>query len=123
MEILIGTPIVLIYEHGTCRSNEQLYYLGRHVYGWLTENGFEAAGLIDDAKYIVPYQHWNNNYMKLDNHNKIDRNRFKNGYDYDDFLVDRVIDVDDGKLNEYDWWHEKTKPSIERIINFYTNKS
>ena len=34
-----------------------------------------------------------------------------------------VVDVDDGHLNEYAWWHEKTKPTIERIINFYANKS
>lgn len=118
MEILIGTPIILIYEHGTCTSNEPLYYLGQHVYGWLTEKGFEAANLIDNAKYVVPAQHWNRNYMKYNNHNKRDLNRFKNGYGYDDFLVDRVVDADDGHLKEFPWY-ENMQKSIKRIIDFY----
>lgn len=120
MEILVGTPIILIYEHGTCTSNEALYYLGKHVYGWLTDKGFEAANLIDNAKYAVPIQHWNYDYLKHCG-SKIDYNRFRNGFNYEDFLVDKVVDIDNPNLHEYEWYEDMQK-SMDNIINFYAKK-
>lgn len=118
MEILIGTPIILIYEHGVCTSNDQLYYLGMHCYGRLTDKGFKAIGIIDEAKYVVPFTLWNFSYMHQVK-GIIDKNRFLKNHKYEDFLVSEVQDIDDGHLNEFPWWHEITKPSIEYILDYY----
>lgn len=120
MEILIGEPIILIYESGVCTSNDPDYYLGRHVYGCYSHEGpIIAGGLIDSAKYVVPFKYWNYGYMLRDNNGKIDRMRFLGGYAYDDFLVDKVVDIENEELQNICWWKEKTEPSIKHILEFY----
>lgn len=123
MDILIGTPIKLIYEDGTYSGSEPLYYLGQHTYGWLTENGFEAAGVTDNVKYVVPCELWNDNYKKVKEtdlwgHERIDWDRFKGGHDYSDFLPKKITDIDAPHLHEYSWY-EKMQESIKRVREFY----
>lgn len=127
MEILIGTPIKLVYKDKTYSGNEPLYYLGQHTYGWLTNNGFEAAGIVDDVAYVVPWELWNDNYRKPKGVNPFngypiwDFDRFKGGYNYPDFLPEKIVDVDAPYLHEYPWYNSMQE-SIKRIREFYLNK-
>lgn len=122
MEIKVGEPIILIYQRGAVCS-QPLYYLGQHVYGDLTDNGFRACGIIDDIQYVVPYRLLNDNYMRIVEaegypHGKTDTDRFKDGYQYNDFLPCKVVDVEAPYLQEHAWYNDMME-SIKHVREFY----
>ena len=118
MILKVGEPIVLQYKkRGTISKIGDLYYLGLGVYGFLEPTGFVPIGLTITADYVIPTRCLNLSYGYKIN-GKLETNRLVEGYNYDDFTNDKIIDEENPNLYEMPWYNnflDERKRIIEKF--------